>query len=90
MMGAIAQVFGHFMTYPYQVIKARLQQGGPAADKYMGSTLHCTSTIFRKEGIRGFYKGLTANILKVIPNGAICFTVYEQIARGLNSLEEFW
>ncbi|ETV79904.1 hypothetical protein, variant [Aphanomyces astaci] len=40
-MGAGAQAFASTATYPYQVIKTRLQQGGPSADKYKG-TWDCT------------------------------------------------
>ena len=82
-MGSCAQVFAHFSTYPYQVIKARLQQGGIAAAKYNG-TWDCTKQIYANEGIRGFYKGMTANVLKVIPTGAIIFASYEQISSLLD------
>ncbi|ETV63591.1 hypothetical protein H257_19481 [Aphanomyces astaci] len=29
------------------------------------------------EGLRGFYKGLTPNLIKVLPTGALIFAVYE-------------
>ena len=45
-MGALAQSFASTTTYPYQVIKARLQQGGPSALKYRG-TWDCTTKILR-------------------------------------------
>lgn len=45
-MGGIAQSIASSATYPYQVIKARLQQGGPAADRYTG-TWDCTVKMFR-------------------------------------------
>ncbi|CAI5745876.1 unnamed protein product [Peronospora destructor] len=78
MMGAVAQSIASTATYPYQVIKARLQQGEPFADKYTG-TWDCTMKIIRHEGYRGLFKGLSANILKVMPTGAIIFAAYEQI-----------
>lgn len=45
-MGAAAQSFASTMTYPYQVIKSRLQQGGPAALQYTG-TWDCSVKIIR-------------------------------------------
>jgi solute carrier family 25 folate transporter 32 len=75
-MGSLAQAFASTATYPYQVVKARLQQGGPSADKYRG-TWDCTKRICAREGIRGLYKGLVPNLLKVLPTGALVFTIYE-------------
>jgi solute carrier family 25 folate transporter 32 len=45
-IGAMAQVFASTTTYPYQVIKARLQQGGPNALHYTG-TWDCIQKIIR-------------------------------------------
>jgi solute carrier family 25 folate transporter 32 len=33
---------------------------------------------FRNESIRGFYKGLAPNLLRVVPATAITFVVYEK------------
>ncbi|CAI5740963.1 unnamed protein product [Peronospora destructor] len=85
MMGAVAQSIASTVTYPYQVIKARLQQGGPFADKYTG-TWDCTMKIIRHEGYRGLFKGLSANILKVMPTGAIIFAAYEQIQNIMKTM----
>ncbi|TMW69585.1 hypothetical protein Poli38472_001741 [Pythium oligandrum] len=84
-IGALSQAFASTATYPYQVIKARLQQGGPAALHYNG-TWDCTVKIFRNEGARGYFKGLAPNLLKVIPTGAIIFASYEQIHSRLSHL----
>ncbi|TDH70222.1 hypothetical protein CCR75_003970 [Bremia lactucae] len=84
LMGAIAQSVASTATYPYQVIKARLQQGGPSANKYAG-TWDCTIKTIRHEGYKGLYKGLSANVLKVMPTGAIIFAVYEQIQFAMRS-----
>jgi solute carrier family 25 folate transporter 32 len=84
-MGAVAQSIASTATYPYQVIKARLQQGGPSANKYHG-TWDCTTKIIRNEGYIGLFKGLSANILKVMPTGAIIFASYEQIQRSMKAM----
>jgi solute carrier family 25 folate transporter 32 len=82
-IGAAAQVFASTITYPYQVVKARLQQGGPAAERYRG-TWDCFRQIMQKEGVRGYYKGLSANILKVVPSGSVTFAAYEEIYQQLS------
>ncbi|KAF4319839.1 hypothetical protein BBO99_00004924 [Phytophthora kernoviae] len=84
-MGAVAQSIASTATYPYQLIKARLQQGGPSALKYSG-TWDCTKKIIKNEGYNGLFKGLSANILKVMPTGAIVFAAYEQIQSTMNTL----
>ncbi|RLN44656.1 hypothetical protein BBJ28_00018362 [Nothophytophthora sp. Chile5] len=83
-MGAVAQSIASTATYPYQVIKARLQQGGPMALQYHG-TWDCTKKILRNEGFGGLFKGLSANILKVMPTGAIVFAAYEQIQSSMTA-----
>lgn len=45
-MGSIAQVTASTITYPYQVMKARLQQGGSQALRYHG-TWDCAQQIAR-------------------------------------------
>jgi len=77
-------------TYPYQVIKSRLQeQRTPESGqvvKYAG-VIDAVKKIYRFEGIRGFYKGLIANILRVTPSAALTLVVYEKINRRLTDLE---
>jgi solute carrier family 25 folate transporter 32 len=35
---------------------------------------------FASEGIQGFYRGLTPNILRVLPGTCITFAVYESLS----------
>lgn len=41
-------------------------------------------TIFKEEGLRGLYRGLLPNFLKVIPAVSIGYVVYEQLKLVLN------
>lgn len=34
---------------------------------------------FKSEGVRGFYKGLLPNMLKVVPSASITYLVYEDM-----------
>ena len=43
----------------------------------------------RLEGIRGFFRGVVINTIKVIPHAAITFTVYEQIMKILRNSTKF-
>merc|ERR1712037_515419 len=50
---AISKLVAALTTYPYQVVRARLQD---QQNKYAGS-LDCISKILKLEGLKGFYKG---------------------------------
>ena len=41
-------------------------------------------TIIREEGVRGLYRGLLPNFLKVIPAVSIGYVVYERLKSILN------
>lgn len=80
----ISKLIAATVTYPYQVIRARLQD---QHHHYKGP-LHCIRNIFKYEGWRGFYKGLSVNLLKVTPATVLTFVVYEHISYYLLNLEE--
>ncbi|XP_078159462.1 folate transporter 1 isoform X3 [Carex rostrata] len=64
------------------VIRTRLQQR-PSTDgvpKYLHSW-HVVKETTRFEGFRGFYKGITSNLLKNIPAASITFVVYENVLK---------
>jgi len=65
-------------TYPYQVVRARLQDANCA---YTGS-VDCVRTTVRKEGVRGLYKGMTPYLAHVMPNICLVFIIYEKIANS--------
>lgn len=38
---------------------------------------------YKHEGIRGFYKGIFPNMLKVVPSASITYLVYESMKKNL-------
>lgn len=64
--GALAGAFSQSITYPLDVLRRRMQVVGmgDVGYKYTGA-IHATSVILRSEGLRGLYKGLWPNLLKV-------------------------
>lgn len=66
------------------VLWRRLQaQPLNAADRYKGMR-EVFSRTFQAEGIRGFYKGLLPNMLKVVPSASITYLVYEEMKTRLS------
>ncbi|CAJ0633646.1 17938_t:CDS:2 [Entrophospora sp. SA101] len=72
-----SKIFATISTYPYQLIKARLQNQSFEV-KYNG-VIDTIKKVFRSEGFFGFYKGLAPNILRVLPGTCTTFLVYENM-----------
>jgi solute carrier family 25 citrate transporter 1 len=42
--------------------------------------------MWRREGVKSFYKGITPRVLRVAPGQAIVFAVYERVSRLVESM----
>nr|XP_051221359.1 uncharacterized protein LOC127339559 [Lolium perenne] len=88
-LGAGSKLSAILLTYPYQVIRARLQQrpGSDGTPKYSDSW-HVVKETARYEGVRGFYRGITSNLLKKLPAASLTFVVYENVIKLLRASKE--
>ncbi|KAG0424167.1 hypothetical protein HPB47_000099 [Ixodes persulcatus] len=73
---ALSKLLSASVTYPYQLVRARLQD---QHRDYQGLK-EVVARTWRYEGLRGFYKGVTAYFLHVTPNICIVFLMYEKLA----------
>lgn len=86
MSGAVAQS----ITYPFDVLRRRFQINTMSGLGYhYNSIWHAMSSIYVKEGIRGYYKGLWPNLLKVAPSMASSWLSYEWIKESLSGASSF-
>lgn len=68
------------ITYPMQVARTRMQERCADKKRY-GSVDRAFMYIVRKEGYRGLYRGLFANVIRVTPQAAVTFITYEQVLK---------
>nr|CAG8444155.1 9719_t:CDS:2 [Entrophospora candida] len=75
-----AKLMAACVTYPHEVIRTRMRQlpGENGVRKYKG-LIRCIKTIFKEEGFKAFYGGMSAHMMRVVPNAAIMFFCYESI-----------
>ncbi|RYO74196.1 hypothetical protein DL764_010950 [Monosporascus ibericus] len=84
-MGATSGAFGASVVYPLNVLRTRLQTQGTSMHpaRYTGIWDVANKTV-RNEGVRGLYKGLMPNLLKVAPALSITWMVYENAKHIMN------
>ena len=84
LFGAVAGAAAEFSTYPFEVIRRRMQlQGGTSsvsqvfgsdAFKRMTMTLN---VILKRKGIAGLYVGSVPSVMQVLPSAALGYYSYE-------------
>lgn len=73
-MGAVAGVVTVYATQPFDSIKTRAQSAQGA------SFAEAVSSVVRDYGLRGFWKGSTMRLGRLLLSGGIVFSVYEETA----------
>ncbi|XP_032107979.1 calcium-binding mitochondrial carrier protein SCaMC-3 isoform X7 [Cebus imitator] len=81
--GTISSTCGQIASYPLALVRTRMQaqasiEGGPQL-----SMLALLRHILSQEGMRGLYRGIAPNFMKVIPAVSISYVVYENMKQAL-------
>nr|QKY59833.1 mitochondrial tricarboxylate/dicarboxylate carrier proteins [Aureobasidium melanogenum] len=79
-IGLISGAVGPFSNAPIDTIKTRLQRN-PAqpGETAIGRIVTIGSQMWKQEGIRAFWMGITPRVMRVAPGQAVTFAVYEYL-----------
>lgn len=94
-ISATSKIIATVMLYPYQLVRSRMQMPITSSkSSSSSSTVSASSgvraldvlrtTIRTEGGIFALYKGLGANLLRVVPSTCITFLVYEKVLHFMN------
>ena len=83
-IGALSGAVGASSVYPLNLLRTRLQSQGTAIHPptYNGIWDVTVRTV-KGEGVRGLFKGITPNLLKVVPAVSITYVVYDNSKAAL-------
>lgn len=82
--GTCSTICGQLVSYPLALIRTRLQaQEVPMNSLERDTMVKLLKRIWNNEGLRGLYRGLLPNIIKVVPAVSISYVVYEKTKRNL-------
>ncbi|KAI9099703.1 mitochondrial carrier domain-containing protein [Phlyctochytrium arcticum] len=77
--GMVSAACGATIMYPLSVVRTRLQaQGTPSHPATYTNTFDVIRRTYAREGVFGFYRGLTPTLMKVLPAVSISYVVYER------------
>ncbi|XP_036129045.1 calcium-binding mitochondrial carrier protein SCaMC-1-like [Molossus molossus] len=74
----LSHTSGQIASFPLNLIRTRMQAQA-LEEKGTTSMIHLIQDVYNKEGKKGFFRGLTPNILKVLPAVIIACVVYEKV-----------
>jgi solute carrier family 25 iron transporter 28/37 len=78
--GGVAGGVAAGLTTPLDVAKTLLQTRGTSTDpeiRYCRGMLDAFKVIWRRDGLRGFSRGLTPRVVTHMPSNALCWLSYE-------------
>ncbi|GAM26282.1 hypothetical protein SAMD00019534_094570 [Acytostelium subglobosum LB1] len=78
MLGALAKLIAGVVTYPYLLVKSRLQATASSESPYKG-TWDAIVKIFKADGFLGFFKGMPSKMVQTVLGAAFMFLVKEKI-----------
>ncbi|KAK0733410.1 mitochondrial carrier domain-containing protein [Lasiosphaeria miniovina] len=93
--GVVASVVAKTGSFPFDLVRKRIQVQGPTRSRYVhknipeySGTVGTVRTILMHEGFRGLYRGLTVSLIKAAPASAVTMWTYERALHFYMALGE--
>ncbi|CAG8715388.1 7623_t:CDS:2 [Cetraspora pellucida] len=91
--GAVCGMTATVSTYPFDLLRTRFAAQG---EQKVNIVVHVTyisliqaiKQIYAQEGIEGFYRGISASVIQIIPYMGLMFGSYEIFKKSFRHLEE--
>lgn len=71
-------------VFTVEVVRTRLRQKVSRDQRKYHSFFQTLLKVFQDEGMRGLYGGMSAHLLRVVPNAAIVFFTYEAVVSAID------
>jgi len=81
--GAIAGAMSQTASYPFEVIRRRMQVGGVLRPDRLIGFWETFGKVYHQSGWRGFFVGLTIGYLKVVPMTSLSYTTWSFLKRRM-------
>ena len=78
-VGAVSKAIATVLTYPYQVVKTKMQQKSNSDD----SIKSCFLKILSEDGAQGFFRGVHLKIGQTVVTSAAMFAIYDALLKLL-------
>lgn len=76
-IGAISGALAQTVSYPFEVIRRRMQVGGLTRPDRWLTWSETVKEIYSAHGWRGFFVGLSIGYIKIVPMTAVSYTVWQ-------------
>jgi solute carrier family 25 protein 16 len=77
--GTIAGLMAQTVSYPIDLARRRIQIDGFAYERNYGNFLQTIKAIYKTEGFKGLFTGMSINYIRVVPSITISYYVSEMI-----------
>jgi solute carrier family 25 phosphate transporter 23/24/25/41 len=78
LIGASAGMFSQTFSYPFDLVRKRLMLRDKEGKPLYNGMIDAVQTILKNEGLFGLYKGVSFNLIKVVPFAALQFTLLDE------------
>lgn len=80
-LGGLSACHAEIFTFPFDSLKTRMQMNGKDGMPSYLSTRDCIQQTFKSKGIQGFYKGISAALMRQLTYSTVRMWAYEKINR---------